>query len=164
MTTADELATFAPLSALSPAELSTLTQAARHVSFLAGQRMIVEGQPAQRCWLIRHGRVLLDSHVPGRGEVVVQTLGSGDLLGWSWLVPPYQWHFGAVAAGVVDTIEFDAATLAERADADPKFGHTLTLALFEALLERLQATRARLLDLYRNPAETCTPYRIDSGR
>ncbi|MFR9749667.1 Crp/Fnr family transcriptional regulator [Nocardia sp. 004] len=158
MPTVDELAGFACLAALGRDELSILARAGRDVSFPAGHRVIAENQPAERCWLIRRGRILLQAQVPGQGEVVVQTLGDGDLLGWSWLVPPYRWHFGAVTAEPVDAIEFDSATLTEFADSDPRFGHALTRMLFEAMLERLQATRARLLDLYRNPAETCTPY------
>ncbi|MVU78257.1 cyclic nucleotide-binding domain-containing protein [Nocardia sp. ET3-3] len=157
------MAAFAPLASLDRAKLTTLAAAGRDVEYPAGRRLIVEGQRADRCWLIRSGRVLLDAHVPGRDDVVVQSLGPGDLLGWSWLVPPYRWHFGAVTAGPVRAIEFDSARLTEFATADPAFGHALTLLLFEALLERLQATRARLLDLYRNPGETCTAAPIRLG-
>ncbi|WP_062992240.1 Crp/Fnr family transcriptional regulator [Nocardia anaemiae] len=166
MITVDELSEFAQLASLSPAELAALATCGRAVSYPPGHRLIAERQPAQQCWLIRRGRVVLDSPVPGRGDIVVQTLGSGDLLGWSWLVPPYRWHFGAVATEAVDAIEFDAAALTELAEADPKFGYALTLMLFEALLDRLQATRARLLDLYQNPAESCDDYacRIGAGR
>lgn len=158
MSTADGLSGFARLATLGPDELRTLAGAGREVSFPAGHRLIVEGRPADRCWLIRDGRILLDAQVPGRRGVVIQSLGAGDLLGWSWLVPPYQWHFGALAAEPVEAVEFDSATLADLAEADPRFGRSLMLMLFEALLERLQATRARLLDLYRNPAETSTSY------
>ncbi|MEV6426407.1 cyclic nucleotide-binding domain-containing protein [Nocardia sp. NPDC051463] len=161
MPTVDDLSAFARLAALSKDERNTLARAGRDVSFPARHRVIQEGRPADRCWLIRHGRILLDAHVPGQGDVVLQTLDSGDVLGWSWLVPPYRWHFGAVTAEPVDAIEFDSAVLIRFGDADPRFGRALTLVLFEALLERLQATRARLLDLYRNPAEKCT---TDSSR
>ncbi|QIS11343.1 Crp/Fnr family transcriptional regulator [Nocardia arthritidis] len=166
MTTAAELAEFAQLATLGPEELAVLAAAGHDVTYPTGHRLIVEGQRADRCWLIRDGAVLLDAQVPGRGDVVVQTLGSGDLLGWSWLVPPYRWHFGARTVDTVHAIEFDSATLAEFAESDPAFGHALTLMLFGAVLERLQATRARLLDLYRNPAETCTctPVRIGGPR
>ncbi|MFI9415398.1 Crp/Fnr family transcriptional regulator [Nocardia gamkensis] len=156
MSTGEQLSAFGQLAALSEEELHTLAGAAREVTFPAGHRVISEGRPADRCWLIRQGRILLDAQVPGRGAVVLQTLSGGDLLGWSWLVPPYRWHFGAVTAEPVEAVEFDARTLAELADKDPRFGRALAMMLFEALLDRLQATRARLLDLYRNPAETCT--------
>ncbi|NKY88514.1 Crp/Fnr family transcriptional regulator [Nocardia veterana] len=154
MTTADELSRFAPLAGLGRGHLHTLARAGRDVRYPAGHRLISEGGRADRCWLIRSGCVVVDAVVPGRGAVVVQTLGSGDVLGWSWLVPPYRWHFGAVTAEPVAAIEFDSGRLAELADADPKLGYLLTRLLFEALLERLQATRARLLNLYRNPGET----------
>ncbi|BDT91606.1 hypothetical protein IFM12275_15820 [Nocardia sputorum] len=156
MPTGDELSAFGRLAALSREELHTLAGAGRDVAFPAGHQVIAEGGQADRCWLIRRGRIVLDAQVPGRGAVVLQTLSGGDLLGWSWLVPPFRWHFGAVTAEPVEAIEFDARTLAELADQDPRFGRALALMLFEALLERLQATRARLLDLYRNPAESCT--------
>ncbi|MFI2281294.1 Crp/Fnr family transcriptional regulator [Nocardia beijingensis] len=155
MPTGEELSGFGQLAALSEEELRTLARAGRDVTFPADHRVITEGGQADRCWLIGHGRILLDAHMPGRGAVVLQTLGGGDLLGWSWLVPPYRWHFGAVTAEPVEAVEFDARVLAELADQDPRFGRALAMMLFEALLERLQATRARLLDLYRNPTETC---------
>ncbi|WP_068055011.1 Crp/Fnr family transcriptional regulator [Nocardia xishanensis] len=164
MPTGDELSAFGRLAALSEEQLRTLARAGRDVAFPAGHRVIGEGLPADRCWLIRRGRILLDAQVPGRGGVVLQTLEGGDVLGWSWLVPPYRWHFGAVTAEPVEAIEFDARTLAELADRDPRFALALTLMLFEALLDRLQATRARLLDLYRNPAETAGLSRITAER
>ncbi|RDI68325.1 cyclic nucleotide-binding domain-containing protein [Nocardia pseudobrasiliensis] len=151
MITASDLSEFARLSALRPDELEDLARIARVVSFPAEYRLITEGDVADRCWLIRDGRILLDAHVPGRGDLVVQTLGSGDLLGWSWLVPPYRWSFGARTAEPVTAIEFDAAALSALAEADAEFGRTLTLLLFEVVLDRLQSTRARLLDLYSNP-------------
>jgi CRP-like cAMP-binding protein len=164
MTSAAELAQFPDLASLRPAELDTLARAGREVTYPAGQRLITEDQPANRCWLIRSGRIVLDAQVPGRGDVVVQTLGPGDLLGWSWLVPPYRWHFGARSTEPIEAIEFDAATLTQLADADPQFDHALTRMLFAALLERLQATRARLLDLYGNPVEPCACLASDGDR
>ncbi|MEU0504314.1 cyclic nucleotide-binding domain-containing protein [Nocardia sp. NPDC005998] len=154
MTAVDELSQFAQLAALTDTELAVLADAGRDVSYPAGQQLITEGRSADRCWLIRDGRVGLDAHVPGRGDIVVQTLGSGDLLGWSWLMPPYRWHFGAHTVEPVHAIEFDSARLTELADLDPVFGRALNRMLLEAVLERLQATRARLLDLYRNPGDT----------
>ncbi|WP_084212050.1 Crp/Fnr family transcriptional regulator [Pseudonocardia acaciae] len=135
---------------LPSAEQVLISRAARTVSFAAGRRLFSEGQPAHGCWLIRAGHVALDAHVPGRGAVVVQTLGPDEVLGWSWLVPPYRWHFGATAIEPIRAIELDTVQLRALAEQDPRFGHRLTLALFEALLGRLQATRARLVDLYQN--------------
>jgi CRP/FNR family cyclic AMP-dependent transcriptional regulator len=90
---------------------------------------------------------------PGRGAIVIQAFGPGDVLGWSWLVPPRRWHFGAVAVDEVHAVALDTTRLQALADADPALGYPFALGLFEALLQRLQSTRARLLDLYGNPRE-----------
>ncbi|MET9315789.1 cyclic nucleotide-binding domain-containing protein [Kribbella sp. NPDC003505] len=133
---------------LTAPEREAFFSTAHEVSYDDGDRLFEEGGPAGYCWLIRHGRVALDTAVPGRGHVVVQTLGPGDLLGWSWLVPPYRWHFGARAIGAVQATAFDAARLRALADQDPRLGYALTRQLLAVVLDRLQTTRARLLDLY----------------
>jgi CRP-like cAMP-binding protein len=145
------LAAFPVFAQLPEAELELISSTARTVRFAARQRLFSEGQPAQACWLIEDGRVALDIAVPGRGQVVVQTLGPGDVLGWSWLVQPYRWHYGATSVIPTTATELDTARLRALAEQDPRFGYTLVLTLFEAVLQRLQATRARLLDLYGGP-------------
>ncbi|WP_210745075.1 cyclic nucleotide-binding domain-containing protein [Nocardia flavorosea] len=157
MPAADDLSEFASLAALDRKELRALARVGREVTFPPGHRVIQEGQRADRCWLIRSGRIQLDARVDGHADITVQTLHGGDLLGWSWLIPPYRWHFGAVATERVTAVEFDTAALNRLSDDDPRFGRVLLLALAAVLVDRLQATRARLVDLYRNPAE-------DSGR
>ena len=94
---ASPLAAFPVFAQLPDAERELISSTAHTVRFAANERLFSEGRPAHGCWLIRDGRVALDLTVPGRGQVVVQTLGPGDVLGWSWLVPPYSWHFGATS-------------------------------------------------------------------
>jgi CRP-like cAMP-binding protein len=113
--------------------------------------VFAEGDVASGCWLIRSGQVALGTHVPGKGQVVVQTLGPDDLLGWSWLAPPHHWHFTATASTEVTAAEFDTKLLRVLADADPAMGYSLALGLFQVVVARLQSTRSRLLDLYGNP-------------
>jgi len=137
--------------AFGPHERELLRRTARDVEYDDGARLFDEGGPASQCWLIQHGRVALDTAVPGRGQVVVQTLGPGDMLGWSWLVPPYRWHFGARAVGTVRATAFDAEQLRLLADHDPSLGYALTRQLLVVVLDRLQSTRARLLDMYGDP-------------
>jgi CRP/FNR family transcriptional regulator, cyclic AMP receptor protein len=148
------LADFPLLSGMSPAHVDLLAATARDVSFTSGDRLFEEGQPANGCWLMLHGCVALDVAVPGRGQVVLQTLGPGDVLGWSWLVPPYRWHFGAVAVAPTSAIALDTDQLRALAERDPSFGYPLAIRLLGVLLDRLQTTRARLLDLYRSPHES----------
>ncbi|MFF0341316.1 Crp/Fnr family transcriptional regulator [Kribbella sp. NPDC004875] len=148
------MASLGVFDALGPSRREFLLRTAGEVEYDDGERLFDEGGPADRCWLIRHGRVALDTAVPGRGQVVLQTLGPGDLLGWSWLVPPYRWHFGARAVGTVRATAFDAEQLRLLADQDPALGYALTRQLLVVVLDRLQSTRARLLDFYGNPSDT----------
>ena len=151
MITGAQLRGFAGLGRLGDHELEVAARAAHERSFDARYRIFSEGEPASGCWLIVAGHVALEVDVPGRGEVVVQTLGAGDLLGWSWLVPPYRWHFAATAVDAVSTYEFDTESLRAQAESDTGFGYHLALGLVEQLVARLQNTRARLLDLYAGP-------------
>ncbi len=150
---ADQLADFALLAGLTDAQRAAVCATAREVEFSAGERLFDEGQEANGCWLIRSGRVNLETVAPGHRRLRVQTLGGGDVLGWSWLVPPRHWHFSAVAIDPVSAIEFDTEKLRALAEQDPGLGYQLALRLFEALLQRLQNTRARLLDLYGSSRE-----------
>ncbi|NMH97605.1 cyclic nucleotide-binding domain-containing protein [Pseudonocardia sp. K10HN5] len=138
---------------MTPAQRATVSGTAREVVLAAGTRLFEEGQQACGCWLVRSGWVALTTSVPGHGEVVLQTLGPGDVLGWSWLVPPHRWHFTATANEPVSAIRLDTARLHALANEDPALGYPLALGLFELLLARLQSTRARLLDLYGSPRE-----------
>lgn len=124
------------------------TALARQVSFPAGTRVFEEGGRADRFWIIRGGAVALDVHVPGRHAATVETLGPGELLGWSWLVPPHQWHLGAETRGPVRADEFDAVRVRELAAGDPVLGKALAEYVATVVGERLRATRTRLLDLY----------------
>lgn len=151
MTSPDELAGFALLDRLTPAQLAAIASAAEPVLIPAGMRFFEEGQPAAGCWLIRAGRVALETQVTGRGQVVVHTLGTGDVLGWSWLVPPHRWQFTATASEPVTAMALDTARLQALADADPALGYSLSTGLLDAALLRLQATRSRVMDLYGSP-------------
>jgi CRP-like cAMP-binding protein len=153
MTGAELLTDFSLFAGLSDAQRSLVARAAREVEFPAGTRLFEEGEPAHGCWLIRSGRVALETSVPGRGQVVVQTLGSGEILGWSWLVSPRVWHLTATALDDTTAVELDTERLRALAEEDPALGYPLALGLFEVLLTRLQSTRARLLDLYGSPRE-----------
>ena len=140
------------LHGMSPDQLSTLARTATDVTFAARHRIFVDGGNATRFWLIQSGRVSLDLHIPGEGPVILGTVGLGDLLGWSWLFPPYTLAFGAVAATPVEAFEFDAPSVRECCEADPVLGYELTRRMTVVLAKRLQATRRRLLAL---PAGSC---------
>jgi len=126
-------------------QLDALAAMASEVMFPAGHRIFAEGGYTGSFWLIESGHVTLDVQVPGESPAVIETVGIGGILGWSWLLPPYQWAFGAVCVTEVKAIEFSAAAVRERCAADPVLGYELTRRLYQVLAERLQNTRARLI-------------------
>jgi CRP/FNR family transcriptional regulator, cyclic AMP receptor protein len=153
MTTAyDMLAAHPFLSGLTVRQLERLATWSQRSFFHAGNRVFREGDRADRFWLIQEGHVQLDTHVAGRGDVVVDTLGPGAVLGWSWLFPPYRWHFGAVAIETTLTVEVDGPGIRQTCEHDPDLGYDLTSRFIQVVVQRLQATRRQLLDVRRDEA------------
>ena len=133
------------LRGMPPGQLDALAAAASDVTFPAGHRIFETGGFAGKFWLIRSGRVALDVQVPGDGRMIIDTAGIGDLVGWSWLFPPYCWTCGAVCVTAVEAFEFDAAAVRARSTADPLFGYELTGRIMRVLAVRLQRARAGLI-------------------
>ena len=149
MRTIDELiATCSAFEGLSQEYLELIAGCGTNRSFRAGERLIREGDTVDVFYLIRHGTVALESFVPQRGPLMIETLHDDELLGWSWLVPPYRSQFDARALGVVRTVAFDGACLRGKCDADPALGYELMKRFTAVLAERLAATRIRLIDVY----------------
>ena len=113
-----------------------------------GEKLMTENEQANTFFAIRHGVVALETFVPERGAVMIETLHGGDILGWSWLFPPHRTMFDARALGVVRTLAFDAACLRGKCEQDTQLGYTLMQRYAEVMVQRLQATRLRLLDVY----------------
>ena len=144
-TTADALAAHPFLHGLSRDHLAVLAGTACDVTFPVRHRLFEDGGSANRFWLLQSGHVALDLHVPGQGRMKIDTIGMGELLGWSWLFPPYRWAFGAVAASPVEAFEFDARAVRARCESDPVLGYEVTRRLALVVAKRLQATRVRLI-------------------
>jgi len=143
----DMLAAQPFLAGLRPGQLDKLSYWSRKAVFHAGTRLFREGGRADRFWLIKDGRVALDTTAPEVGEVVVETLGAGSVLGWSWLFEPYRWHFGATALDTTLAIEVDGPGVRELFRRDPEFGYEMVSRFIEVVVHRLQATRQRLLEI-----------------
>lgn len=125
-----------------------LLHMAREVRFPQGARLFEEGGHANRFWIVRDGTAALDLHVPGRRAPVVETLGTGDLVGWSWLYEPYVWQLGAETVTPLQAYEFDAVAVRLACLDDAEFGRAVEHWVGRVLSHRLQAARTRLLDLY----------------
>ena len=149
--TTQDCADFELLTGLTEDQCATIASLAHTVSYDVGRLIIEEGRTADRCWLIRSGEVSLEIHRPGMPANTLQTLGPGDVLGWSWLVPPHRWRFDARVTAPVTAIELDAVRLREYAEADPALGYALAVQMVKVLADRLHSTRARLEDLYGSP-------------
>jgi CRP-like cAMP-binding protein len=151
-TIADLLATLPLFEGLDDATLRLVAGCAVNTRFATGEFLLREGEPAETFYVLRAGRVALEIDAPPRGPVIVETLGPGAVVGWSWLFPPYEWHFDAVALEPVRAIALDGACLRGKCDDDPRLGLDLTRRFAGMIVARLQATRLRLLDLYGNDA------------
>jgi CRP/FNR family transcriptional regulator, cyclic AMP receptor protein len=153
MRTIDELVADSPIFAgLDRSRLELVAGCARNTGFAAGEYLFREGDRADTFYLVRHGRVLLEAFVPGRGALTIQTVDAGDVVGWSWLFPPYRWHFDARALDIVRAVAFDGACLRGKCDQDHTLGYELLGRFSPVMLERLQATRMQLMDVYGSAA------------
>jgi len=137
--------------------LHRLTAQAHPVMWPAGRRILREDAPADHFWLIRSGTVALDFHVPGRGDVVIERVGAGDVIGWSWLVEPRRWTLGAVAVRDCRAVELDTRGVRLIIADDPDLGRELTSRFLAVTAERLEAAHRRLVELYAYPDTSGTP-------
>jgi CRP/FNR family transcriptional regulator, cyclic AMP receptor protein len=133
---------------MSEEHLALIAGCAQNTIFEDGQYLMREGDEADSFYVVRLGRVALEIFAPQRGGVVLETVEGGDLVGWSWLTPPYKVHLDARAVGSVHVVAFDAACLRGKADDDPVLGYELMRRFIPVIVERLQATRVRMLDVY----------------
>lgn len=118
----------------------------------AGSAFFRAGEPASTFHVIRHGRVSVQIAAPGREPLLVATRQAGDAIGWSWLFPPYRWHFDAVALELTRVISFDGECLRHKCDSDHELGYHLMSRFASIGIEDLQRTRLQLLDIYGQPA------------
>jgi CRP-like cAMP-binding protein len=147
--TLDEVIASSPVFAgMAHDDLALIAGCAQNVGFEEGQLLFREGQPADTFYLVRKGRVALEVHTPERGGLVVDSADPGEVVGWSWLFPPYRWHFDARAAEEVRAIAFDGECLRGKCDEDPRLGYELMQRIAQVMIDRLQNTQLRLLDVY----------------
>lgn len=119
--------------------------------FHAGTYVYREDDPADKFYLIRHGQVALEVHVPGKTPIIVETLKGDDLMGWSWLVPPYRANFDARAQELTRLVSLDAACLRGKMEKDSALGYELHKRFAPIVAARLAAARRQLIDLYGHP-------------
>ncbi len=155
MRTVDELLLDIPgFDTLGPDHRAFVAGCARNRVVRAGDYLFREGEEATTFHVLRRGSVAIETFSPQAGPKVIETLRDGELLGWSWLFPPYRNTFDVRAVDNAHMIEFDGLCLREKIEGDPVLGVALMRVFAGVILQRLQATRLRLLDLYGPPVPT----------
>jgi CRP/FNR family transcriptional regulator, cyclic AMP receptor protein len=145
----DELIADSPIFAgMRPSHLELIAACARNQHTASDTPLLREGGPADVFYLIRRGSVALEVHAPGRGSLVIETLHPGDAVGWSWLFAPYRWQLDGRTREPCELIAFDAACLRGKCEQDHELGYQLMKRFTEHVVDRLQATRMQLLDVY----------------
>ena len=130
---------------MKPEHQEFIARCATEATFKREEILFREGEPASKFYLIQSGRIALEAHEPADGTVLVHNLGAGDVLGWSWLFPPFIWHFQARALEPSTAIVLNGAHLLVAAERNPGFGYELMKRVAQVLVQRLQATRKQLL-------------------
>jgi len=128
--------------------VALVARCARRATFESGELLLHEGEEADTLHLIEQGRVAVEIHAPSREPLVIETVDAGHVVGLSWMAPPFRWHFDVRALTPVSTVAVDRDGLRSQLERRPDIGYALLGHLNSVLLERLQATRVRLLDLY----------------
>jgi CRP/FNR family cyclic AMP-dependent transcriptional regulator len=134
---------------MSPRHIQLIVGCASNAKFEAGQYIDREGEDANRFWIIRHGRVAIEVFSPTGGSICIQTVGAGDVAGWSWLCPPYIHHFDTRALELVRAISLDGKCLREKCEIVFELGYELFKRFAQIMEQRIEATRVQLLDLYK---------------
>jgi len=136
---------------LTPDQLALVAGCGKNIRYDAGAFLAREGCPADEFFVIRQGRVAVSASVPGRGDIVLETLREGDVAGWSWIMPPYLWTFNIQALEPVLAIALDGKCLRQKCETDTHLGFAIMRALAEIMTVRLRATRLQLVDMYGAP-------------
>ena len=128
--------------------LQLLVGCASNVRFNAGEVVFREGEEANRFYLIRQGKVAVETFAPGRGSIIMQTLGEGEVLGWSWLIAPYRWRFDGRAVELTRAIALDGECLRGKCEEDHNLGYELMKRVSHVMEKLVEATRLQLVDVY----------------
>jgi CRP/FNR family cyclic AMP-dependent transcriptional regulator len=135
-------------------QLELIAGCGKLVALESGAVLFEEGEKADTFYLVRHGRIALELLMPGRGTMTISTHGPGELVGWSWLFPPYRWHFDGRVAERGSAIGFDGECLRRKAEDDHDLGYELMKRFAAQMVDRLQATRIQVLDVYGQPGRS----------
>ncbi len=133
---------------LSEEYLELISGCGANESFAAGSFLFREGGSADKFYVIRHGGVALEMYQPGREPIILQTRRDGDIMGWSWFIPPYRWEWDARALQLTRVVSFDAICLRGKLESDPAFGYEMMKRFIPVIHDRMKAARLQMIDMY----------------
>jgi CRP-like cAMP-binding protein len=133
---------------MAAAHLSLIAGCGRNVVFKEGEALFRQGEEADVFYIIRHGKVGVALHHPSKGSLTIETLGEGEVVGWSWLFPPHTWKFDATAWETVRAVALDGVCLRTKAETDKELGYELYRRFAGRMSRALEATRLQLMDVY----------------
>ena len=128
--------------------LAELTGCASNARFKKGEAIFRLGEEANHFYILREGKITVEIEAAGSRPIIIQTLGEGDVLGWSWLFPPYLWTFDARAREDTRVICLDARCLRGKCEEDPQMGYDLMKRFSAIVIRRLEGARVQLLDMF----------------
>lgn len=126
----------------------------RNLVYKADDWLAREGDTADKFYVIREGRVAVETEIPGRGRVVLATIGAGEIVGWSWIFPPYQWTFDVRVRQTAHVVALDGKCLREKCETDKAMGYQLMKRFSRIMAERLKAARLQVMDIYGTHGDT----------
>jgi CRP/FNR family transcriptional regulator, cyclic AMP receptor protein len=143
----DNVAAEVFFSGMREAYIELLGGCATNVRFSAGEYIRRQGDPADEFFLVKEGRVVLEM-TAGNRRTALQTIEENEPFGWSWLVPPYEWHFHARAGTEVRALRFDAACIRRKCEENPDLGYEMYRRFTPVIVERLMASRLQAMEVY----------------
>ena len=136
-------------------DLAFLVSCAKNERFEVGDYIFREGGNADKVYLLRHGQVSVQVHVPGKEAQVLRTLAEGDILGWSWIVEPYRWTFDAKVTRLARVVSLNAVCLRKKLETNHELGYRLMRKVVGTMADRLHAAQMQMLDVYGSKKEGC---------
>jgi CRP/FNR family cyclic AMP-dependent transcriptional regulator len=133
---------------MKPEFIGSLAGCASNVRFKARETVFHADERADHFYIIESGKIAIDISIPGRSVLTIETLGPGQVLGWSWLFPPYEWQYGARAVEDTKAIAMDARCLRGKCETDPALGYDLMKRFSAIMARRMQRARLQMLDMY----------------
>lgn len=147
----DYLSTHAFFSGMEDSFVKFLSNSATELRIKEGEVLFQQGKRADKFYLLRNGRISVQVPALMGPALEIQALDKDQILGWSWLIPPYRWNFLARALEDSNLLEFDGSAILARCEEDPNFGYELFKRFATLMSERLDAARQKMMDEWNPP-------------